>query len=67
MAEIFTEDCYQSFSIFLKFSEVEYFVHKRVFNFPPFCFCCLFFEAFSIPIKNEICSEGYNSNNFYEQ
>lgn len=43
-------------TIFLEFGEVtvEYFVYKKVFGIPPLCLLLLpFFEAFSIPVKNE--------------
>ena len=53
MAEIFTEDCYQSFSIFLKFSEVEYFVTKGYSTFLRFAFIAIFLKLFLFQSKTK--------------
>ena len=52
----------------MKFNEItlKYFVYKRVFSFPLSCFYDLFYEAFSIPVKNERCGEGHKLK-FHEQ
>ena len=52
---------------FLKLGEVivEYFVYKRVFGFPLFCFCYLFMKFF-LPVKNEKYSK-IGKVKFHEQ
>ena len=49
-------------SIFLRFGEViaEYFVYKKLFGFPPFCFHYLFMKVFQFQLKTKITSNKLN-------
>ena len=56
-------------SVFFKFGEVivEYFVYKRVFGFPPFCFSYLFMKLFLFQSKTKNVvkdvNQDFTSNN----
>ena len=55
-------------SVIFKFDEIiiEYFFYKETLASLHFLLSLPFYEAFSIPVKNEKCGEGYTSK-FHEQ